>query len=432
LSDITTFQYTSLAYAALCFEFWRGTISFKFEVIASSFHKGKLLFIFEPNSAGIDLIDADTTRLNKQYIKVLDIEIEKEIIIDCKYVYDKMVCNITPNESFPGGTIFPELTYADSAGERTLIENLYLNGQSIGHLSVRPYTKLITPSENANTVEVNVYVMSNDMEFSIPHDLSQFNSTRVIDPVVERGVIQSESEAVNITQSNASSDKMYLYHFGEKIGSFRSLLKRDFQTALIDIASSDPVNTLVIPLYPPTRQFLVPQFSSVGEGNSSTTFNNEARVNIFDHLRYAYLFCKGGFRYKIMDFLQTPTLRGFWTATRDFSVEQERYTYQQTLEGVYGTNIQGTVIFDTYTNAGVEFEIPYYSDNLYEPICLSYQQTVDTQEGVFSPYLTSAKVNYSAISVTPATMRVSVQAHIAEDFTFFRYQGASFYCRASG
>jgi len=65
-------QPTAMCFAAQPFHFWRGDIIFKFDIVCSSFHRGKLAIFFEPNVAQAVLINADLS-LNKQFVRVVDI-----------------------------------------------------------------------------------------------------------------------------------------------------------------------------------------------------------------------------------------------------------------------------------------------------------------------------------------------------------------------
>jgi hypothetical protein len=437
-------QLTALGYAALPFTHWRGTISLRFEVIASSFHRGKLMFIYEPNSYGLSLIESGVTDLNQQYIYYLDIEEDRDLTIDCGFVHDKLFANVYDLSDVDFYTAYREHFYTN--GSIPVYQSLANSGQSIGNVYVRPFTTLTSPSSNgANDVKINCYVYSNDIEFAVPVDMSVFEVGRRISseasPVAPDGATQKDVASNTRTSSITSlinkvkptNDNVYSYHFGEKIESFRSLLKRDEGLASFSNGvSSSGISCYNVPVYPCAFTNGLPYYGNVSDNIDTNFNNNQARFTLFDHLRYAFLFCKGGYRYRIYE---TNTNQYFGNVCVDrvlLNGKDDQFVYLNTVaQQNLLPRLSGSVVYNTHTNTGVEFEVPYYSDNLFELSCLPYSEVVDSTNGTFTKARPGAKVTYEHTRESH-TYTTYIVGSAAEDFTFFRFQGAGYYVRLSG
>jgi hypothetical protein len=390
----------------------------------------------------LSLIESGITDLNQQYIYYLDIEEARDITIDCGFVHDKLFANVYNIEDVDFYTAFIDHDYTTaSIPAYTQLAN---TGQSIGNVYVRPFTNLTSPSTNAaNDVKINCYVYSDDMEFAVPVDMSLFEVTRQISseasPMAptstgaEQRTVASNTRTSEVTtlinEVKPSNANVYLYHFGEKIESFRSLLKRDEGIAQFGTTNATAgVSSINVPVYPCAKANGVPQYLGRAS-NSATSFNTSARLTLFDHLRYAYLFCKGGYRYKVYETNPEQYWGKVCVDRVIYNDAQDQFVYSNSPAlGNLLPRLAGSVLFDTHTNAGVEFEVPYYSDNLFEMSCLPYKETTDNNRGTFTQCRAGAKVSFEHL-LDAHNFASLIVGSAAEDFTFFRFQGAGFYVR---
>lgn len=74
---------TPAALMATQFRFWRGTIKYRFQVVCSAFHKGRLLVTFDPRGGSA------TTEYNTVYSRVIDIATEKDFEIEVGWANNK-------------------------------------------------------------------------------------------------------------------------------------------------------------------------------------------------------------------------------------------------------------------------------------------------------------------------------------------------------
>lgn len=459
----TVVQGSALSYAAIPFHNWRGTISFRFEVVASSFHRGKLLIIYEPNSAGLELINAAPTNLNQQYVFCLDIEEDRDVTIDCGFVHDRLFAN-TKAYNYDMLDSLVDLTY--TTADIPIHNSMCEDNSCIGSLYIRPFTKLTSPSTNATgDVQINCYVYSDDMEFARPLSMSNVYTsnnvvTRKIGAIGTRvsEEITSESQPTALPDGGASqinvgpnvrtsskrhlinrvkpkNDDVYLYHFGEKIESFRALLKRDEASGRITVPGVTP-NTaaLHIPLYPVARYEMIPRYNF--PENVDTVIATGERVGLptlFDHLRYAYLFCKGGYRTRLIFYNGNAT---HYNSKPVATVVRTQLTFPLyeavSLNEPLGNSMEGSAYFDSTNGSGIEYELPYYSTDMFtipqDILVHNLPNNINAemfQDDQFS--YQGAEVRMNTIAGTSSTCVINTSA--AEDFTFFRFQGGSFYTK---
>ena len=93
-------------------------------------------------------------------------------------------------------------------------------------------------------------------------------------------------------------------------------------------------------------------------------------------------------------------------------------------ENFLGT-MDGTVNFHIATNGGVEFEVPFYSRNLF---VFSFARWFSNGSDSFDDYWNQAWSAKTLLKTTSGQTNIVVQDFAtAEDFTFLRFQGAPFF-----
>lgn len=79
--DLTTtgdHYITPSAFTSLPFRYWRGTMRFRFNIIASKYHRGRLKFVWDPEFSGAQ----SGNNYNSNYITIVDINQQKDITLD--------------------------------------------------------------------------------------------------------------------------------------------------------------------------------------------------------------------------------------------------------------------------------------------------------------------------------------------------------------
>jgi hypothetical protein len=356
-------QPTALGYAAAPFKYWRGKIKMRFEFVCSKFHRGKVLFKYEPNVAQWGLISSNTVKLNQQNTVILDLQESQEICLEFDWAHPRAWAETTfCNPQLPLASL---LDSTDSEAFPDDFSQASLNG----YLEVRPLNELVQPTD-LSSIMVNVYVSCPDLQVAFP------NTTAIPD---SRLFVFTESKEVSsetINPTGSSNDKIYLEHFGEKVLSFRSLLKRYTTAAYYESnvaeAADSGFYTLVQPIYPGLA-------SPITSDDEILDHESLGERTIYQYLRQAYLGVRGGMRFRVI-----PTKKGAKPSTSDYvrvsllppdipqtigfvdyvtglvrSVVKGLPTYNLT------ANLEGTVNHHLLSNGGVEFETPFYSNNIF-------------------------------------------------------------------
>jgi len=290
----------------------------------------------------------------------------------------------------------------------------------------------------------------------------------IVPPVAvtpESAVVVSE-EPIVINPGNSSHKDIHVDHMGEKIVSFRNLLKRYQTTSNPGIAFSSSAGDVAV--FGTLDGSCIPQTTSGYYQNTDTggveptLANNEINANLFSYLRYAFMGMRGSMKHRLKligDFTSTPTdyitvtLRdsqlGFTPGTaiqRRLSPLYRQETVDITdltlgsslgLTREFKSGIEGTINYHLLSNGGVEFVTPYYSSNLWQPAFNSgtnnpeseqRDQTINSQmlSGNISRF-TYCFTGELANRPTGEDTAVGVLYHdtaIGEDFQFLRFQGA--------
>ena len=242
LFDKTTtgdeFHLTPAAHVTLPFKYWRGSMEFRFQIVASNFHKGRLAISYDPYFH-------ESYEYNTQYTHIVDIASDKDFTV--KVGWGSPLAYLQTRD--PQQNSFPW-----STSQLTSPNYLFNNG----FIAVRVLNELTSPNSTINNdVAVNVFVkMCDDFEVAVPTDNYRFYSYfppsagSLIDPsppggcpcpalkaqagddeanaedTPEPSVPVSSLVAADMAACLDPSDMMTRVHFGEEITSIRSLMKR--------------------------------------------------------------------------------------------------------------------------------------------------------------------------------------------------------------
>ena len=198
-----------MSYVGEMFRFWRGSIIYKFRIIKTQYHKGRLTISWDPNKNIVADADSDSAC----FTRIVDLETEEEIEVEIPYrglsPYLKLG-NANPYSSLSVPT-YPALD----------------KGTYNGCLTVRVQNVLTGPTVTPD-INILVYVRAgDDMLYSAPRTINPLLTT--FDPA---GVIQTTFEPeLNVEKSIAQNsvgydEKVAMITTGENIVSLRPLLHR--------------------------------------------------------------------------------------------------------------------------------------------------------------------------------------------------------------
>jgi hypothetical protein len=406
---------TTMAFAVQPFMYWRGDIIFRFEVVCSAFHRGKIAVYYEPNPAQHSLISASIS-LNKQYIKVIDIQETQAFEVRINWASYRPWLLV--GGAATGPTWSDPTTVASSFG--------YANG----YIGVVPFTELQSPDNS--DVQVNVYVRAENLAVNgltganMPNQRKIFSEEELkLGAIAESGTcnISSELTILDLNLSTASYNGLCEDYFGEQPLSFRALLKRFVYSNQISIAADTNTTYRTMQL---TNQILPINLLPYGTSTPITV------NNLFSYLRYAYLGVKGGIRVRVRPSNNVVIGNYSWVKAGLLPPSTAFVNSTAWVAGasyINAARLEGMTTFMPHINAGLCFELPYYSNNLFQISCSdTYQDGGDpTKDTMSYNYFRNYVVVCETFASVPVTGAMDIEKAAAEDFTLMRFLGAPAY-----
>ena len=234
----TEIHMPACCFATLPFQYWRGTINYRFQIVSSNFHRGRLRVIYDPYGQGV------APEYTTQYNRIIDIAEEKDFTVSIGWGAQTPYCTtyrpgVNPPQFGPGYN--NQIGPRDTEGPR-----------NNGIIGLEVVNDLTVPNSTVdNDIQVNVFVsVGDDFEVACPWTTNISRYT-VYDPdaleTTERrellDVQSAESPVMDMEQTEQPSapvqsptheaaamiddtDATNHVFFGETIRSFRPLLKR--------------------------------------------------------------------------------------------------------------------------------------------------------------------------------------------------------------
>lgn len=307
---------TALEFASLPFKYWRGTLKFRFEVIASKFHRGRLRFMYDPSAVPV------VTDFNKNYQTVLDLDSSTDLEIKVHWAQPQAACEV-------GGVSLSSVNYGAAFTAPTA-------SQHNGGIYVYVLNNLAVPSQDLLAAQclvyVNVYVSAcDDFEVFVPDDTNIANLTMAAPFIPAAGKEYLPCAGVEGTSvwevgQLITAPKLDVIMFGEKITTFRSLLKRYAQYTVYYLAGI--VGATYYRVTVPIRR--VPLCAGSDPNGINSVANllglagnypaNDIKQTLIQYLSFAYSGSRGSYRYKYQSIPIAIDAygKGLWTVTRSF------------------------------------------------------------------------------------------------------------------
>jgi len=402
-------QPTAMAFAAAPFFAWRGNIVFRFEVVCSAFHRGKLGVYFEPNLSQNVLITASTS-LNKQFIKIVDIQETQVFEVEVPWASYRPWLQV--------GQANQQHSFSDPSSISTT------TGFCNGFISVFPFTDLQSP--DSSDINILVYAYCPDLQVNgmTSRGLPTSRLRTASGPFT--GVIRTESgnciQPVEVTrvplnESSATLEGLCDEYFGEQPVSFRALLKRYVHNQQMTTVAVTTQTSLL------NRPQIFP-VNGLPYGNTSWTHYPD----LFSYLRYAYLGIRGGIRAR-MRMCATQSINSYgWIKIGLDDPDTSFPNDSQSSADPGGATMAGTVTFVPGTNGAAEVELPFYSNNLF---ALSFSDTYDDgalyADNMEQRWYRSIIFRLDIPTKSIAAATFDVERAAGEDFSYMRFQGAPWF-----
>lgn len=198
-------QLSHIGHIASCFRYWRGSIKYRFVVVKTPYHKGRLVVTHDPR-----LLTSSQFDYTLQESSVFDITENEELTLKIGMMTDTYWKEVQP-------LVTAVKPFVAAPGFLNAIDTnpIYINGC----VRVGVMNKLSAPVA-MSTVRVLVYASSDDMEFAEPVPLPGGGQTTFNDPFVYQSLVK---EVDNNTENSKVDVGAYM---GETVGSAKTLMQR--------------------------------------------------------------------------------------------------------------------------------------------------------------------------------------------------------------
>jgi hypothetical protein len=426
------------AFATLPFENWRGTMRYRFQIVSSAYHKGRLKIVYDPFTFA-------SNEYNTNYTYIVDIAEDKDFTIDIGWGNGHPWAQV----SGPGrvGDIFkpPYEIGPDTPSSPPL-------KRANGMLRVYVVNELTIPNSTVNNdVAVNVFVSAvEDLCVANPNfridDYSYFNTPSMIAPQGEDEMQATDQDTTDEPSKPMNQDTDHLMlarqdnataydhvFFGETITSFRALLKR-YNRACFTLTTLNAANTVYLVrvvrrAFPPYRGYAPGAEHPTSQGDY-----NYGNMTLLNYLTPAYVGWRGSLRYKVsLTQGATPTQNSSIIVNR-LPGSQEGTSSDITVLNV-GNEISSLAVLQerlvstasgahataTSVNPVLEFEMPYAEAARFSPA-----RRANVTSGHVDAFDTAFALTTISRTQNPGPAgSVIYDYHVAagEDFSHFFYIG---------
>jgi len=400
-SGVFDYQPSSLHFAAQPFTYWHGDITYRLEFVISKFHRGKMLLIYEPNINQASAILSAPASLNKQYVHIIDIQ-ESPI-----YEFTISWCQ---NRPWLRSLASREISFNAVDFNALGVSGTVYSGYANGFFYLVPFTQLQSPI--SDTINVNVYCRSDNMHYNylnsdhFTNNLPDENLFFAQSHLIEQTYITTELNSSNYSIKNLHTD-----WFGESPVSYRTMLKRFHKTAEYNVNTSERCVLLTDEIFRPLTQ--------------PPGIDRPIYYDLLSYLRYAYLGMRGSLK-KIYRVDTSNTGRTELGAFVEATLGDVSAVATPGLVGIgyeiSTLNYTGSALFSQASNAGIEVEVPYFSNNLF----LNPNSTNITASAESDDFLVRTVDVLFQLPYSVSANNISVSAFTAtgEDFSLMGYIGA--------
>lgn len=462
-------HFPACCFATMPFEFWKGTMRYRFQVVCSAFHKGRLKIVYDPfgvpQTAGV----YDPAEYNVAYTQIIDLATCNDFTVDVGWGQS------TPfrrhlNAPQLLGTTFSGASGTSPATPVNLLSSNVLDAGN-GTLSVYIVNELTVPNSTSNNdVEILVSVSAcDDFEVAAPssHYLQRLMITPFIGPeglIEPQGEIEPHGEEnmlgldtpvvdpqpLNYMGSSCPLDPIVnRIHFGEVIASFRSMLKR---YNLHEGISTPPegggaiwiFQRRMFPFWPGYTGAPTTASNLITDGNGLTGNFVYANMTLLHYLTPAFGAWRGSIRYTLDTTYKDQLTSGGDTHAvhmSTWSVSRIGDTFRKDLADTVDNNLNpavninngtdnkqelyaavkwnnhghdGNTVWNTNVNPVQSFEVPFYSQYRFAP---ARQRQLWQDKDQFQPSFRMTRTGVPTLGTEVAYKYVAA----GEDFTLMFY-----------
>jgi hypothetical protein len=413
---------TPLAWLSSPFLNWRGDIIFKFKIMSSIFHKGRLRISYDPSGYSGENILVDSVSSNVVFTSIVDLGESSEV--EFRVPYQQATSFLNNGTGYSAANIPWSTSLTPSYAGNKLFDN--------GYITVRVQTALTAPILTSNVAILVTVRGAENIEFANPRDLPQAT------PFAVQSDEYSESDkAVSFLagtgEPNVHSDR-YLVNFGESVKSFRQLFRR-YTLSSTSIIADDSTNDYIV--WKKLFAKIPPQFgydvnglnSAKGLVAPSTNFGfNYSQLTPLQWIMPAFVAYRGSTHYTFNVVSANPISGARVYRSNRFNVDTN--VSETTVTGVKTTSSAGAAFYfnntpsgasgqsviSQFTNAGINVSCPNYNLFRMQSTSPKYWSEPKTTDGAVRDMYTLELSLSGTDGVTPNGVRVQAYHAIGTDF----------------
>jgi len=431
-SPVLEIHPTALAYASTPFEAWQGSIKFRFNVVCSEYHRGRLRIVYNPATSPPGAIP-----FNQVYSTIVDIAENRDFEYEVKWADIRAWAQNLGIASYPSSTIHDDVNPVVVGGQ---FDN--------GSIAVYVVNELATPSISSADVKIQVWVKAgDDFAVSVPatknlDTLSVFSQQSEVAPEALATTEDTSNSPTCVAEvasfapgEHIPDNNQYLVYQGERIVSFREMLRRyHYHNAYwpAEIGTTAVIRKVVhhihdFPFYRGWERG--PAQDTAADSTITPQPYNFVNTTLLNYLTPAFACRRGGLRHKMVytnaggasrSLNMSVTRHNLFGATND--------AYSHDLTGVVGlrrselletefAGLGGTHVTALFQNPVLEYETPFYTNgqrflparrtNLYDTLQMAHEIALDVADA------------------TPGDdIKLEKYVSIAEDFQLGMFTGA--------
>jgi len=428
-APVTEIHSTALAFGASPFDAWQGSIKFRFNIVCSEYHRGRLRIVYNPTTS-----PAGAIPYNQVYSTIVDISKDRDFEYEVKWADIRAWAQNIGISGIVGSTLYDDVNPVLAGG---VFDN--------GSLSVYVVNELATPSTAPADIKVQVWVKGgDDFAVSVPttknlSTLSVFKQQSELAPEVIGDSDEGPNSPTSVCEvasfapgESINDDNQYLVYQGERIVSFREMLRRyHYWNSYYPAETGSGVRVVSqnVGDFPFYRGW-EPSGQDLATGTLGPVGYNFCTETLLNYLTPAFALRRGGLRHKLLfsqvgGSTRSPVLsvsrhnlngadNSVSTHPQDNALLGDRRKEMQETER---SSLGGTAFTPTFNNPALEYETPFYTNgqrflpgryvNTYGGPNMAHEFSVDV------PTLTSGNA-----------YRVDKFVSVAEDFQLGFFVGA--------
>lgn len=425
------YHMTSVCYASRPFKYWTGTLTYRFMIVASAFHKGRIKVVYEPYVNPLS-----TAEYNIAYTRIVDIAEERDFCIDVGWGQPQTFLEVssmyltTPYQSTRFTTVSPSAN---------------------GILSIYVVNELVSPSLTVDPISINVFIAGKpDLTYAVPNDEELQYLTYLNEDAIPPTNYTPQSKELPadtdmkpdcaLTKMSLADtlhdDKSRVVFIGEEILSFRTLLRRYNLLKVIPLTKStiatDSTVSFTDSIYPNA-----PGYSANGILQVSGKRANLVHNTLLAYLAPAYVGYRGSLRYKHKHWTKASNADDFafvetspaenkdcygviypnWYPADDLNLSYSKYA--STVLDMYPSALNGRIMTGRNPGPALESDFAHYDNYRFRSTRDPSRKRTGTISAWDKSYVYVANIRAGSV-YNPLNIYVAT----GEDFSFFMFLGA--------